>query len=147
MTEITFQYGKVVMRDGKVGTEADCCCCQCGCESRESFPYWPTAFDNKRDITFTLGNNSTQSFCFDQMPSAPGSPPTYIDNLECVGCNYQAVVYLGTCYATVYFRISNPAECNCTTTEFCELEVVGWENEPGCPAAGSVINITLGDLC
>lgn len=29
MTTVTFQDGKVVVRDGKVGTEADCCCCPC----------------------------------------------------------------------------------------------------------------------
>jgi hypothetical protein len=32
MTKITFQGGKVVMRDGKVGTEQGCCCgCDCNC--------------------------------------------------------------------------------------------------------------------
>ena len=29
MTLITFQDGRAVMRDGKVGTEQDCCCKQC----------------------------------------------------------------------------------------------------------------------
>lgn len=34
MTLITFQGGKAVVRDGKVGTEADCCCgCPPGCPS------------------------------------------------------------------------------------------------------------------
>ena len=33
MTLITFQDGKVVLRDGKVGTEAACCCCPPGCPS------------------------------------------------------------------------------------------------------------------
>lgn len=148
MTEITFQYGKVVMRDGKVGTEADCCCCQCGCESRESFPYWPTDFTNKRNITLTLGNGATLTYCFDSMPASFGFPtPPVVENLECVGCNYQAVVFTGTCFVTVYFRISNIGECDCVTTDYCELEVVGWENEDGCPAVASVTNITLGDVC
>jgi hypothetical protein len=29
VTRITFQDGKVVLRDGKVGTEEACCCCSC----------------------------------------------------------------------------------------------------------------------
>lgn len=32
MTSITFQDGKVVMRDGLVGTEQECCCGGVGCE-------------------------------------------------------------------------------------------------------------------
>jgi hypothetical protein len=31
MTLITFQDGKVVLRDGKVGTEQACCCQECVC--------------------------------------------------------------------------------------------------------------------
>lgn len=31
MTLVTFQDGRVVMRDGKVGTEQACCCGQCDC--------------------------------------------------------------------------------------------------------------------
>lgn len=31
MTLITFQDGKVVLRDGKVGTEQECCCQGCNC--------------------------------------------------------------------------------------------------------------------
>lgn len=32
MTLITFRNGKVLMRDGKVGSEQACCCNQCRCE-------------------------------------------------------------------------------------------------------------------
>lgn len=35
MTLITFQDGKPVLRDGKVGTEQACCCGECGCALRE----------------------------------------------------------------------------------------------------------------
>jgi hypothetical protein len=34
MTKITIQDGKIVMRDGKVGTEQECCCAQCVCGDR-----------------------------------------------------------------------------------------------------------------
>jgi len=35
MTKITIQDGKIVMRDGKIGTEQQCCCqgCRCQCSS------------------------------------------------------------------------------------------------------------------
>ena len=32
MTLITFDAGKVIMRDGKVGTEQECCCTKCRCD-------------------------------------------------------------------------------------------------------------------
>lgn len=32
MTKVTLQDGRVVMRDGKIGTEQECCCAKCRCD-------------------------------------------------------------------------------------------------------------------
>lgn len=44
MTLITFQDGKVVMRDGKVGTEQACCCQQCECRVTTGSQYYDTNY-------------------------------------------------------------------------------------------------------
>lgn len=55
MTLITFQDGMAVMRDGKVGTEQECCCAKCLCDGcPESLGFSVTFYGTKSGtLTFT----------------------------------------------------------------------------------------------
>jgi hypothetical protein len=87
MTLITFQDGAVVMRDGKVGTEQDCCCEQppCECFPRFSTPPVECEIDYIGfQVTFTTtacgGQNITQPF---QLNEANG----YFESFGPLGAN------------------------------------------------------------
>ncbi len=54
MTQITFTDGKVVMRDGKVGTEQACCCKQCVCGDCPESLGFSVTFYGTRDGTLTF---------------------------------------------------------------------------------------------
>lgn len=123
------------------------CCCKCEC---------PGALDlataaNKRTITLTLGNSATIDKCFDEMTRYTYEngffeivPSTVI---ECVDCVYRNEVYTGTCNVTLFWSVSNFPDCDCETLDDCEFSVTGWENEPGCPNAASVVDVVIGDPC
>ena len=75
MTLITFSDGKVVMRDGKVGTEQACCCGSCNCSNLnfndllygDELYSWPNV---------DLGGQKTPMYGSDEEPpheSVPGS--------------------------------------------------------------------------
>ena len=66
MTLITFSDGKVVMRDGKVGTE-QACCCVCGCSFREGSV-----------IVVTVDGDDVEFFG----PSGPIDANGDVDNVE-----------------------------------------------------------------
>ena len=74
MTSITFQDGKVVMRDGKVGTEQGCCCGCCGCSCPDC--------NGGVTIELTYGGETFASTCTDGVYSAGFScagMPAYCD--------------------------------------------------------------------
>jgi len=54
MTKITLQDGRVVMRDGKVGTEQECCCKQCVCGDCPESLGFSVTFYGTRDGTLTF---------------------------------------------------------------------------------------------
>jgi hypothetical protein len=54
MTTITAQDGKIVMRDGKVGTEQACCCKQCVCGDCPESLGFSVTFYGTRDGTLTF---------------------------------------------------------------------------------------------
>ena len=54
MTKITLQDGKVVLRDGKVGTEQECCCKQCVCGDCPESLGFSVTFYGTRDGTLTF---------------------------------------------------------------------------------------------
>lgn len=45
MTEISMSRGRVIMRDGKIGTEQECCCCPCYFESYNAAGFCPNLDD------------------------------------------------------------------------------------------------------
>lgn len=62
MTLITFQDGKVVLRDGKVGTEQDCCCSddgECPCEEAV-FETCPEGYTVTFDIIIVHPDQTTE---------------------------------------------------------------------------------------
>lgn len=106
---------------------------------------------NRKTITLTLGNSATITKCFDEMTRYTYEngyfevvPSTVI---ECVNCVYQNEVYTGTCNVTLFWSVSNFPDCDCETLDDCEFSVTGWENEPGCPNAASVVDVVIGDPC
>jgi hypothetical protein len=85
MTLITFQDGRPVLRDGKVGTEQECCCGGCGCVYREGslvvvtaggvdatvnpfcLPYWEGVCNGSGEIcvsAFTLAPDGCETRFF-----------------------------------------------------------------------------------
>jgi hypothetical protein len=54
MTKITLQGGKAVLRDGKVGTEQECCCPQCVCGDCPENLGFSVTFYGTRDGTLTF---------------------------------------------------------------------------------------------
>lgn len=75
MTHITFQDGRVVMREGRIGTEAECCCDDCQCKDCYRFDYeWsiaalvcdnPKTFSGTafiRSVDCTPGNGEIQCY-------------------------------------------------------------------------------------
>lgn len=122
------------------------CCCSCACG--ETFPAGELTladFDNRRELTLTLDDATTRTWCFDVLPIGGG---VYVEQLDCIDCFYRAEVFIdppGTRYVTIFFKVSNPAECDCDTLEGCELEVVAWENGGG--VGPLVDDVTLGELC
>lgn len=63
MTQITLQDGKLVLHDGKVGTEQACCCggdCCCKCRVKVTFP---GIFDDGDYVNaYSLNENNQETF-------------------------------------------------------------------------------------
>ena len=69
MTRITFQDGKVVLRDGKVGTEDACCCGECVCPECEGLNVSVTIEFCGRSVALTIPVPGTD---FGRDPIEPG---------------------------------------------------------------------------
>lgn len=139
MTRISFSDGKVVMRDGKVGTEAGCCCgaapaqCQCG----DTFTL---AGPNNVDLTFTFGDASQTTYNIVFLPTPLGGTA---ENLVCVDGQYEVLVKPGNCNVRLFFSLDGDPECNCETAEGCTYILDGWENAAGCDQNDAVTNIEV----
>lgn len=144
MNLVTFYQNKVLFNANKVAFGKNCCCCKDGCTCGKTFP---TNISNVRTLKVTLGGGSIQYYCFNQLQKESGNPE-YVTEMVCVGeCNYELKFYTGTCNHTIKLKISNPEQCECNTTDYCELEIIGWDNEPGCPGGGSIVDLEFLDLC
>jgi len=123
MTLITFSDGKVVLRDGKAGTETSCCCegTPCTCPNllfdvevqitlARSYGICGVAEFNTPIVAYLNGNYP----CSNNIFTAEGDLDTTLCDPEeyCGGFR-------------VFFQIVG--ECDCTSTDVCEVEIVGWE--------------------
>ena len=60
MTLITFQDGKVVFRDGKVGTEQGCCCNRCGDDCQQTVSVTVAVAGYSTTLTFLVADGSDE---------------------------------------------------------------------------------------
>lgn len=141
MTRISFSDGKVVMRDGKVGTEAGCCCdatAPCQCNST-----FTLNGSNIIEVIFTFGDTTTETYCINDMPRPIGGVAT---ELLCVDGQYEVVVS-PRCSVRLFFSLGNFPDCDCATGELCDYILDGWENIGACDANDEVVNVETGNLC
>jgi hypothetical protein len=132
--------GGLTSRDGKL---LECCCCDaCHCPGSIYIGGLTNPY-----IIVTLGNNASIKIYYYQFYKFIYDPFTQVPTttLVCEKCEYVNIVQTGTCQVTLYWTITNPENCDCESIETCNLQVVRWENEPGCPAGASVINVTMGE--
>lgn len=143
MTPLTLYNGKILAVNGKIAIDKSCCCDECieECACGQTLT---TNISNPRQLKVTLGNGSILNYCFNQLPKFQGG---YVTEMTCNGCNYELTFYTGTCTHTVQLKISNPNQCDCDTTDYCELEIISWSDEPGCPPGGNIANLEFLDLC
>lgn len=136
MTLITVQGDKIVLRDGKVGTEQECCCereCECPADCVEG-------------LQLSLGNSPV---CFGG---------AYSDFLECLSGGISAVMYCSGGQWIVFVSVccfENEGTCFASYAATLECEPDGlppagpvdlillsfFEENGGCPALPPVVTI------
>lgn len=98
MTKITLQDGKLIFRDGKIGTEKECCCCNC-----EAVPAG-TALPNDTPVSITSdcpcfdngtlsGSGTLDSIAWSECDSLPS-----FGTLEIGFCNGKLFVIAGVAW-------------------------------------------------
>lgn len=135
MTRIAFSDGRVVMRDGKVGTEAACCCGQAACSCGDMFRLDGS---NVYELVFTFGDSTTATYCISAMPLAVGG---VAEHMFCVDGQYEVVIKPGNCLVRLFFSLGNFPDCQCDTGESCDYILDGWENIGACDANDEVVNV------
>lgn len=141
MTLITFQDGQPVMRDGKIGTEQECCCnCTCGIGCTQEI-----------SITFVRGGiNETITAAPDGFNSAQGFDNTSFALIELSSscgklgpngeCGWIVEVYFCGCDAVP----GNPFGCDAFSGTFQAFVPV---DNDGCPDVGDLTFECIGGDC
>ena len=104
MTQITFQDGKPVLRDGKVGVGRGCCCDSPGCSRCIRDGEWDCQYTTQEECedctrTYTC-DEARQTECDGDCPPGftPGDPVT-VEVQPTAGCGYWAGYWASTAYA------------------------------------------------
>ena len=64
MPGISMSAGRVIMRDGKIGTEHECCCCPCYFESINNYSFCPNLDDPSVTPEFIAAQCASIAACF-----------------------------------------------------------------------------------
>ena len=133
MTLITFDDGKVVMRDNKVGTEQACCCCQstCGedCQQTVTVNFSVGGFDGQ--LVFVVAD---EGLGVDPMPDNYNSAGASISCSVVDGCA-KWILSFTACY---FDGVTTVAE---------QFEGLIEADSSGCPKTGNVtMTETFGEV-
>ena len=107
MTLITFQDGKPVLRDGKVGTEQECCCNQCGVCCEAGYEHCEITYT----ATFSDGNTKTETVpAFVSENAAPTQArfPWFVK-----GSGFSVNVYNEGCKCYAFVRVAGYYDSAC----------------------------------
>lgn len=150
MTNISLSAGRVIMRDGKIATEQDCCCCPCFFQHDNLWTFCPNLDDPAVTPEFIAAECAARAACWaalQQEIEAAGYTVTTTDlDPGCAsGCGQSINIYCQQC-AAEWVDCAGNAMCNfderfVPLPDFglnCSgrLPNLGWEqrcvnNEPG----------------
>lgn len=132
MTLVTFSDGKVVMKDGSVGTETACCCgggaTACDCPASLAIG------NNSVTITFSILVDAVPwGTCDACITGCTGGTLTF----HAAACVYYGDFVLDDCFGAaltvrVYFDIGGFPACACQTTgDDCTYAINAWTKTAG----------------
>ena len=124
MTLITFSEGKVIFRDGKVGTELSCCCgSPCLCPSVTLNVILRVTLSRSYGICGVIEFTTPYDIeLTDYVAPCDEAGNFYVEtDVDATVCDPES--YCGSFRA--FFQIVGA--CDCNDTESCTVELTGWE--------------------